>query len=49
MFRSDWPHSLAIRLWCWDLAKQGYGWEDIMVKANVPRSFARWLVLGTIG
>jgi len=28
------------------MARQGYGWEDIMVKASVSRSLARWIVLG---
>lgn len=34
------------RMLCLDMARQGYGWEDIMVRAQVSRRVARWLVLG---
>lgn len=34
------------RQMCLDMARAGYGWEDIMVKASVSRSLARWIVLG---
>ena len=28
------------------MARQSYGWEVIMVRAQVSRGLARWLVLG---
>lgn len=37
------------RQMCLDMARQGYGWEDIMVRAQVSRRVARWLVLGVVG
>lgn len=47
--RKDWPQSPAIWSRCIDMARSGYGWEDVMVTAQVPRSFARWVVLGVVG
>lgn len=44
---SGWPSTLIEDIK--NLASQGYGWEDILVKLNLPRTsrdVVRWAVLG---